>query len=176
MFRSLLLVLPLCLSPVLAQQGAPPPKAPVVPAEVPPEIQILQPGVKLTLVAEHPDLVTPTGVDVDAEGRVWVVACHTHFRPEGYTGPEHDEVLVFERDGKGRRVFYNRTKATMNLQLGPEGWVYLAERSRLLRVRDTDGDGRGDVEETLAALDTVSDYPHNGLSGMAWHPDGGNSS
>lgn len=173
MFRSLLLSLPICLSPVLAQQAAPPPKAPVVPAEVPAQIQILQPGVKLTLVAEHPDLVTPTGVDVDAEGRVWVVACHTHFRPEGYVGPEHDEVLVFNADGKGRRVFYNRTKATMNLQLGRDGWVYLAERSRLLRVRDTDGDGRGDQEETLAALDTVSDYPHNGLSGMAWDPDGG---
>lgn len=172
MLRSLLLLFPICLSSVFAQQGAPP-KAPVVPEEVPAQIQILQPGVKLTLVAEHPDLVTPTGVDVDAEGRVWVVASHTHFRPEGYVGPEHDEVLVFDRDGKGRRVFYNRTKATMNLQLGPEGWVYLAERSRLLRVRDTDGDGRGDVEETLAALDTVADYPHNGLSGMAWDPEGG---
>lgn len=153
--------------------AAPPPKAPDVPAEVPPRIETLQPGVKMTLLAEHPDLVTPTGIDVDAQGRVWLVACHTHFRPEGYTGPEHDEVLVFDADGKNRRVFYNATTATMNLQLGPDGWVYLAERSRILRVRDTDGDGKGDVEETLAALDTLADYPHNGLSGMAWDPQGG---
>lgn len=152
---------------------APPPKAPVVPAELPPEIQTLQPGVKLTLLAEHPALVTPTGIDVDEKGQIWLVACHTHFRPEGYTGPAHDEVLIFDSKGGGRRVFYNKTDATMHLELGPDGWVYLAERDRILRVKDTDGDGRGDLEETLAALDTVADYPHNGLSGMAWHPDGG---
>lgn len=127
----------------------------------------------MTLLAEHPDLVTPTGIDVDDQGQIWLIASHTHFRPEGYTGPEHDEVLVFDSAGKNRRVFYNATTATMNLQLGPDGWVYLAERSRILRVKDTDGDGKGDVEETLAALDTLADYPHNGLSGMAWDPQGG---
>lgn len=153
--------------------SAPPPKAPDVPAEVPPRIEILQPGVRMTLLAEHPNLVTPTGIDVDAQGRVWLVACHTHFRPESYSGPEHDEVLVFDTDGKNRRVFYTATTATMNLQLGSDGWVYLAERSRILRVKDTNGDGKGDVEETIAALDTLADYPHNGLSGMAWDPQGG---
>ena len=61
----------------------------------------------------------------------------------------------------------------MQLILGPDGWVYLTERGRILRVKDSDGDGKGDLEETLAALDTLADYPHNGLSGMAWHPDGG---
>ncbi len=144
----------------------------MVPAEIPPRIEALVPGVKLTLLAEHPDLVTPTGIDVASDGRIFTIACHTHFRPEGYEGPEHDEVLVFDADGKGRRVFYNRTTATMQLVLGPEGWVYLAERGRILRVRDGDGDGIGDTEETLAFLDTLADYPHNGLSGMAWHPDG----
>lgn len=144
----------------------------------------LQTGVELTLLAEHPDLVTPTGIGVDAAGNLWVVACHTHFRPEGYVGPEHDEVLIFDSNGKNRRLFYNRTKTTMQLLLersasGPSnedalsGWVYLAQRDRILRVRDTDGDGVGDREETIAALDTVTDYPHNGLSGMAWHTDGG---
>lgn len=151
----------------------PPPKAPDVPAEVPPQIELLQPGVKLTLLAEHPDLVTPTGIDVDDKGNIWLAACHTHFRPEGYTGPEHDEILVFDSNGKGRRVFYNKTDATMHVECGPDGWIYLAERDRILRVRDSNGDGVGDVEENLATLDSVADYPHNGLSGMAWHPDGG---
>lgn len=169
------LFLPLSAAPPVAPKPprSAPPKAPEVPAEIPPQIKTLQPGVKLTLLAEHPDLVTPTGIDVDEEGRIYTIACHTHFRPEGYAGPEHDEVLVFDTDGKNRRVFYNATTATMQLILGPDGWVYLAERGRILRVKDTDGDGKGDVEETLAALDTLADYPHNGLSGMAWHPDGG---
>ncbi len=148
-------------------------EAPDVPAELPPQIETLQPGVTLTLLAQHPDLVTPTGIDVDEQGRIWLAACHTHFRPQGYAGPVHDEILVFDRDGRNRRVFYNKTDATMHVELGPDGWVYLAERDRILRVKDLDGDGTGDTEENLASLDTVADYPHNGLSGMAWHPDGG---
>jgi putative membrane-bound dehydrogenase-like protein len=147
-------------------------KPPVVPDEVPPRIEILQPGVKLTMLAEHPALVTPTGIDVDPQGRIWLVSCHTHFRPEGYRGPAHDEVLVFDGAGRNRRVFYTRTTATMDLELGRDGWVYLAERSRILRVKDTDGDGVGDREESIAVLQTEADYPHNGFSGLAWHPDG----
>ncbi|HEY1052175.1 MAG TPA: PVC-type heme-binding CxxCH protein [Prosthecobacter sp.] len=157
----------------LAQTAQPPPKAPEVPADLPPKIELLLPGVKLTLLAEHPDLVTPTGIDVDDKGRIWLAACHTHFRPEGYQGPAHDEILVFDANGKNRRAFYNKTDATMHVECGPDGWLYLAERDRILRVKDSDGDGIGDTEENLATLDTVADYPHNGLSGMAWHPDGG---
>ncbi len=138
-----------------------------------PQIEILKPGVRLTLMAEHPQLVTPTGIDVDERGRIWLVACHTHFRPESYTGPEGDEILVFDSDGSNRHVFYQGTIMTMQLALGPDGWIYLAQRDRILRVRDSDGDGVGDVEQEVARLETVTDYPHNGLSGMAWHPDGG---
>lgn len=149
----------------------------LVAAEPDPELEILKTGVKLTLVAEHPQLATPTGIDVDCQGRLWVVATHTHFRPEDYEGPEHDEVLIFtDRDGDGRaehrEVFYNATVATMDLELGPHGWVYLAERDRILRIRDSDGDGQADQEEDLAVLQTSADYPHNGLEGLAWHPNG----
>ncbi len=51
-----------------------PPKALEVPAQLPPEIQTLQPGVKLTLLAEHPDVVTPTGINVDAKGNIYTIA------------------------------------------------------------------------------------------------------
>ncbi len=166
----------LFLLPTLAALSAPPtapPKAPEVPKDLPPQIESLQPGVKLTLLAEHPDIVTPTGIDVDAQGNIYSISCHTHFRPEGYAGPAHDEVVVFDKDGNNRRVFYNKTDATMHVECGPDGWIYLAERDRILRVKDTNGDGVGDLEENLATMNTLADYPHNGLSGMAWHPDGG---
>lgn len=139
--------------------------------DFPAELSTQQPGVQLTLVAEQPAVVTPTGIDVDSEGRIWVVASHTHFRPDDYQGPEHDEVVVLSPDGE-RRTFYEQTDATMDLELGTDGWVYLAERDRILRVRDRDGDGVGDEEETLASLETEGTYPHNGLAGLAWHPDG----
>ena len=141
------------------------------PEEVPPELEYLSPGVSLELVAEHPQVVTPTGIDVDESGRLWFVVCHTHFRPEDYDGPTHDEIITLDSSGS-RKVFYNKTDATMDLELGEDGWVYLAERDRVLRVRDTDGDGVGDEEQNIAVLETEADYPHNGLSGMAWHPSG----
>ncbi len=142
-----------------------------------PQIETLQPGVTLSLVAEHPELATPTGIDVDDQGRVWVVATHTHFRPDDYVGPEHDEILIFtDKDGdgtmEGRALFYNATDATMDLELGADGWVYLAERDRIIRIKDSDGDGKADIEQHVATLETEANYPHNGLEGLAWHPDG----
>ncbi|MDF1743189.1 MAG: c-type cytochrome [Gimesia sp.] len=146
-------------------------------AERNPQVKTLKTGVQISLVAEHPDLATPTGIDVDEQGRVWVVATHTHFRPDDYVGPKHDEILIFtDQDGDGRaeqrQVFYNATDATMDLELGQDGWVYLAERDRILRIKDTDGDGKADVEENIAVLKSEADYPHNGLEGLAWHPNG----
>ncbi len=40
----------------------------------------LDPRLKVELFAEHPQLVTPTGIDVDHLVRVAAVACHTHHR------------------------------------------------------------------------------------------------
>ncbi|MDA7921955.1 c-type cytochrome [Verrucomicrobiales bacterium] len=139
--------------------------------ERPPEIEILLPGVRLSPVAEHPGIATPTGVDVDERGRVWAVSCHTHMPPEDYEGPKYDEILIFDPD-RTRHLFYAATEQTMDLELGPDGWVYLAERDRILRVRDSDGDGKGDVEETLVELISEAVYPHNALSGLAWAPNG----
>jgi putative membrane-bound dehydrogenase-like protein len=136
-----------------------------------PETRALVPGVRLVLVAEHPMVATPTGIDADAAGRIWVVNCHTHMPAPDYPGPKRDEVVVLGPDGS-RTLFHDQTRHTMDLELGPDGWVYLAERSRLLRLRDADGDGRADTEETLATLETEADYPHNALAGLAWHPDG----
>jgi len=86
---------------------------PNAPQNVPPEIQTLQPGVRMTMLAEHPDLVTPTGIDVDPNGSIMLVASHTHFRPDSYDGPEHDEVLIFDAKGKNRRVSVSYTHLTL---------------------------------------------------------------
>lgn len=146
----------------VAETSSPPPA---------PEARALRDGVTIEMIAEQPAVVTPTGIDVDPQGRVWLVASHTHETPEGYPGPDKDEVLVFAPDGK-RTVFYNATVHTMDLELGPDGWVYLAERGRILRIQDTDGDGKADREETVVQLESEERYPHNGMAGLAWHPDG----
>ena len=165
----------LCAGPLIAQPASV--ATPTVPDECPPKIRHLLPGVSLSEVATDPAVKTPTGIDVDALGRIWAVSSHTHFRPDKYEGPKHDSVMVYsDEDGDGRfettKLFYQETDATMDLELGPGGWVYLAERDRILRVRDSDGDGEGDVEEDIAVLKSTATYPHNGHAGLAWHPSG----
>ena len=142
--------------------------------------EVLDPRYVLEPFAAAPDIVTPTGCTHDEKGRLLVIESHTHHRPEGYAGPVHDRIrLIEDTDGDGRadrfRTFYEGTKATMGLRRGPagaEGWIYVATRSSVFRIRDTDGDDVADEAEDLLALDTSGDYPHNGLGSMAFDADG----
>ena len=43
--------------------AADPPAAPQVPADLDPRVATRAPGVRLELVGEHPDIVTPTGIE-----------------------------------------------------------------------------------------------------------------
>jgi putative membrane-bound dehydrogenase-like protein len=134
-------------------------------------------------VAAEPDIVTPTGIAVDNRARVLVIECHTHFPPEGYTGPPADRIRVFEdRDGDGKLectgTFFEGTKMTMNLAVARDGSVFVAARSAIYRLEDRDGDGRADglaggkLPAPIVRLDTRGDYPHNGLSGFAFETPG----
>jgi putative membrane-bound dehydrogenase-like protein len=134
-------------------------------------------------IAREPAIVTPTGLAVDARGRVLVIESHTHFRPEGYKGPPADRVRIFEdADGDGRfeRVgtFFEGTKFTMSLAFARDGTLFLATRYAVYRLWDRDGDGRADGEAAtrvpapIVRLETPGDYPHNGLSGFAFDPAG----
>ena len=130
-------------------------------------------------IAAEPEIVTPTGLTVDARGRVLVIESHTHFRPKDYKGPPADRIRVFEdRDGDGRPEcvgnFFEGTRFTMNLAVARDGSVFVATRWALYRLEDRDGDGRADgtaggkIPAPIVRLDTPGDYPHNGLSGFAF--------
>jgi putative membrane-bound dehydrogenase-like protein len=130
-------------------------------------------------IAAEPEIVTPTGLAVDARGRVLVIESHTHFRPKDYKGPPADRIRVFEdRDGDGRPEcvgnFFEGTRFTMNLAVATDGSVFVATRWAVYRLEDRDGDGRADgtaggkIPAPIVRLDTPGDYPHNGLSGFAF--------
>jgi putative membrane-bound dehydrogenase-like protein len=95
----------------------------------------LDPRVKVELFAEHPQIVTPTGIDVDSHGRVWAIESNTHFRPEGYKGHPSDRVLVMsdtDGDGKADRivVFTDGLKFTMSVAVKPVWALDPASRGR----------------------------------------------
>jgi putative membrane-bound dehydrogenase-like protein len=127
----------------------------------------------LELVAREPDIVTPTGLAVDERGRVWVIENNTHQRPPEYKGPASDRIRIFadfDAGGRARRVttFADGFRNAMSLALGPDGAVYLATRSDIYLLRDTDGDDVADERKVIVKLDSTGDYPHNGLSGFAF--------
>ncbi|HEX7898067.1 MAG TPA: PVC-type heme-binding CxxCH protein [Planctomycetota bacterium] len=114
----------------------------------------------IDLIAAEPDIVTPTALDVDAQGRVWVIESNTHFPPKNYKGHPTDRILVFH-EGK-RTVFADGFKYGMSIAVRPDGAVWFATRWEVLLLRE------GGEKKTLVKLETKGDYPHNGLCGFAF--------
>ncbi len=142
---------------------------------------IHHPNIKaVTLFSQNPDIVTPVGVAVAPDGRVFVQENHTHKRTSKYKGPETDRILVFEdSDGDGvadrRSVFYEGHTFSTDLLFGPDGHLYVSTRWFIGRFRDAATKSKAEGEpEKLVRCETDGDYPHNGVGGLAIdpaHPD-----
>ena len=125
------------------------------------------------LFAEHPQVVTPTGITVHSSGRVFVVESHTHFRPDDYEGPPADRILVLEDttgDGRAdkRQVFHEGFTHVMDIEFHHDGSLYVATRMDIHRLRDTNGDWQANDITPIVTMDTTGTYPHNGISGLAF--------
>ncbi len=143
-----------------------------------PRLLVDSPGFGLECVAREPDIVTPIGVAFDLKGRLLVVESHTHFRPADYQGPPGDRIRMFadaNRDGRldTWTTFAEGYQQSMNLCVRPDGAVYLVTRRDVRLLEDTDGDGKSDKETVILRLETTGDYPHNGMSGIAFRPRSG---
>ena len=139
--------------------------------------QVLVPGLEIALFSTEPDIVTPVGIAVDGKGRVFVAESHTHRVKPDYPGPKSDKVKIFEdTNGDGRAdkisVFAEGFTAAMNLLFDPDGVLHLVHRNGVVRLEDNNQDGVCDKQVTLLGLDTTETYPHNGLSGIGFTPDG----
>jgi putative membrane-bound dehydrogenase-like protein len=145
---------------------------PVHADEAPP--RALDDRIKIELFAEAPQIVTPTGIDVDPHGRVWAIESNTHFPPEGYAGHPTDRLLVFEgttADNRAQRVtmFADGFTHAMSVACRPNGDIFVATRKEIVVLRDDNKDLKPDgPPRRIMFLDTPGDYPHNGLAGFAF--------
>lgn len=134
-------------------------------------------GWQVQLIDSHPNLVTPVSCRFDMQGNLYVVESHTHMPPAEYTGPKADRIYVYtgrKADGTflTRHLFYEDSVKTMGLAIDQHGWIYVASRSEIIRLKDADGDFKPEQREVLIQHQTKADYPHNGLSGLALSHDG----
>jgi putative membrane-bound dehydrogenase-like protein len=139
--------------------------------------RVLDPRLEVKLIADDPAIVHPVAITFDKKGRLLVVESHSHFRPAGYQGPPHDRIRLLEEpatESKPARfsTFFEGTKSTMDIATHPDGSIYVATRNEILRLRDTKGTGTADEKTRLIHLETKGDYPHNGLSGLAFDKEG----
>ncbi|WP_145109633.1 PVC-type heme-binding CxxCH protein [Gimesia panareensis] len=152
------------------------------------------PRIQIELFAESPQVVTPTGINVDECGRVWAIESNTHFPPEGYQRAASDRILVMsdtDGDGKADQIvrFADGLTYTMSVAVKPtwlkylEGdadkgkifrsnQVFVATRNEVFLMSDDDGDLKADRKQSLLKVETPGSYPHNGLAGFAFDAAG----
>ena len=130
----------------------------------------------VSLFAQNPDIVTPVGIAVAPDGRVFVQENHTHKRQGKYKGPKTDRILVFEdTDGDGisdkRAVFYEGHTFSTDMLFGPDGHLYVSTRWFIGRFANAATTTKAEGEpDKLVVCETDGDYPHNGVGGLAIDP------
>ena len=134
-------------------------------------------GAEISLLIQDPDIVTPTGIAVDSDDRIWIIENHTHVRQDDYPGPDVDRVLIFEgylsSNPENKRVIEYATGFTngMSLTLKDNGQVLIATRASIIQFTDLNNDFIADKRDTLIGLESEEKFSHNGMSGLVIGPD-----
>ena len=136
-------------------------------------------GLECTLFAAEPLLLSPSNIDVDHRGRVWVceVVNYRGFRNKHPFRKEGDRILILEdTNGDGRadsqKVFYQGPdidSAHGVCVLGNQVIVSAGDKVQILT--DTDGDDRADDKRTLFSGISGTQHDH-GIHSFLFGPDG----
>ena len=108
----------------------------------------------LQLFASEPDVVKPIFLAWDERGRAWVVEARDYPHGLAPTGtPGHDTVKICEdTDGDGRADKFTVFADQLNLATSlvfVNGGVLVSEARHMLFLKDTNGDDRADLRESI---------------------------
>jgi putative heme-binding domain-containing protein len=171
--RSLAL-LALLASPALAQ----PPVAPTDARSPADELKSfkLPPGFAAQLVASEPDIQKPMQHTFDAKGRLWVTTSY-HYPFAAEPGKAADKLFVLSDigdDGKAKKVevFYDKLNIPIGILPLPDcKSCIVSSVGEILKLTDTDGDGKADKREVLFAGFGTRDT-HGMTNSFTHMPDG----
>lgn len=131
-------------------------------------------GFEVNLYAADPQIAKPIQMNFDAQGRLWIAASeiYPHIKPGEKA---NDKILVVEdQDGDGTAdkttVFADGLLIPTAVMPG-DGGAYVGNSTELLHLKDTDGDGKADVRETVLAGFGTEDT-HHILHTLRWGPGG----
>ncbi|MEI6240253.1 MAG: PVC-type heme-binding CxxCH protein [Planctomycetia bacterium] len=178
------IVLSVAFAVCLAQAGPAAPTAtrwsgPVEPAEAADTLS-LPDDLQATLFAAEPLLSSPSDIDVDSMGRVWVCEV-TNYRGKKNTRPEGDRILVLEdTDGDSRAdkqtVFHQGRDVDSALGIcvigeGPGRKVIVSCAPDVFIFHDDDGDLKADRRESLFTKTGLAQHDHS-VHAFVVGPDG----
>ncbi|QDV26098.1 PVC-type heme-binding CxxCH protein [Aureliella helgolandensis] len=134
------------------------------------------PELAASLFAAEPQLLSPSNIDIDHRGRVWVCEI-VNYRKHNGQRPEGDRILILEdTDGDGtadkETVFYQGRDID-----SPHGVCVLGDKvivsagSKVFLFTDTDGDDHPDSKEVLFSGIAGSQHDH-GIHAFTFGPDG----
>ncbi len=135
-------------------------------------------GMEVTLFASEPMLRNPTSIDVDAQGRVWVLeAANYRLFKNPVADEKGDRIRVLEdTDGDGKcdkaTTFYQDPSLQAPLGIAVLGdRVYVCQSPELFYLEDTDDDGKADKKTVILTGFKGVDHDH-AIHGVQFGPDG----
>ena len=134
------------------------------------------PGLEATLFASEPMLASPTNIDVDDRGRVWICEV-VNYRHRAGERPAGDRILILEdTDGDGRAdkstVFYQGRDIDSAMGICVLGdRVIVTASPNVFVFTDTNGDGKADKKEVLFTQTGQSQHDHSAHK-FLFGPDG----
>jgi len=143
-------------------------------------------GLKATLFASEPMMLSPSNIDIDHRGRVWVceIVNYRHFANENNPRREEgDRILILEdTNGDGRadlqKVFYQGTDidsphgiTVLGTPDGKYTRVIVSAGARVYLFTDANGDDRADRREVLFTGIEGVQHDH-GIHAVVFGPDG----
>jgi putative membrane-bound dehydrogenase-like protein len=132
-------------------------KSPLSPADAQQLFQLADDSLRIELAAAEPEVVDPVAIRFDEDGRMWVAEMRDYplgppKSKEGGGGEPLSKIRVLtDRDGDGRfetaTTFADKLPFVNGLQPW-KGGVFVTLAGRVAYMKDSDGDGKMDLDET----------------------------
>jgi putative membrane-bound dehydrogenase-like protein len=108
---------------------------------------------RLEIFAAEPDIAKPIAFAWDERGRLWVAETRDYPHEIAAHGEGHDSIKICEdTDGDGKADKFTVFADKLNIPTGlvlANGGVIVAQAMRFLFLKDTNGDDRADVRQTI---------------------------
>ena len=157
---------------------------------------ILEEGFRIEVVAHEPMVIDPVAMDIDADGKLWVINMPSYnmmpvrdilentgerteereqaLREQIPDAPKGNVVVLEDTNSDGKmdtyRVFYEGLLLPRSIKVLKDG-ILLGEPPNLMFIRDTNGDGKGDDIEIISSDYETPRSPQSGPSALFWAMD-----